>query len=164
MSRKKQRQLQSLKQPPVPAQAFALGGEGESCPEPAAKRVSWKFRIAAALLVPTVLLVILEVFLRLVGYGYSPAFFLKGTVEGKSVFYDNQKFGWHFFTPAAARTPRPVTLAADKKAIRVFVLGESAAMGDPDARLWHAANSGSSFKKSVSRPGIRGDQRFHDRH
>jgi tetratricopeptide (TPR) repeat protein len=47
---------------------------------------------------------------------------------------DNPWFGWRFFPPAVARTPQPLYLAARKPpdTIRIFVLGESAAMGDPE--------------------------------
>jgi tetratricopeptide (TPR) repeat protein len=46
---------------------------------------------------------------------------------------DNPWFGWRFFPPAVARAPRPLYLAAQKPAntVRIFVFGESAAMGDP---------------------------------
>ena len=47
---------------------------------------------------------------------------------------DNPKFGWRFFPSAVARAPRPLFLAARKPpgTIRIFVFGESAAMGDPE--------------------------------
>ena len=47
---------------------------------------------------------------------------------------DNPRFGWRFFPPAVARAPRPLYFAAKKQpgTIRIFVFGESAAMGDPD--------------------------------
>ena len=47
---------------------------------------------------------------------------------------DNPKFGWRFFPPEIARAPRPLFLAAHKPpgTVRIFVFGESAAMGDPE--------------------------------
>jgi tetratricopeptide (TPR) repeat protein len=47
---------------------------------------------------------------------------------------DNPKFGWRFFPREVARAPRPLFLAAHKPpgTVRIFVLGESAAMGDPE--------------------------------
>lgn len=47
---------------------------------------------------------------------------------------DNPRFGWRFFPPAVARAPRPQYLAAQKPpgTVRIFVFGESAAMGDPE--------------------------------
>ena len=47
---------------------------------------------------------------------------------------DNPRFGWRFFPPAVARAPRPLYLSARKPVgtVRIFVFGESAAMGDPE--------------------------------
>ena len=47
---------------------------------------------------------------------------------------ENQKFGWRFFTPTTARTPRPMLISEAKPAntVRIIVFGESAAYGDPD--------------------------------
>ena len=46
----------------------------------------------------------------------------------------NDRFGYRFFPPALARTPLPLRMAVNKPAdtCRIFVFGESAAMGDPD--------------------------------
>ena len=46
----------------------------------------------------------------------------------------NDRFGYRFFPPALARTPVPMRMAVKKPAntYRIFVFGESAAMGDPD--------------------------------
>lgn len=46
---------------------------------------------------------------------------------------DNDQFGLRFFPPALARIPAPLAMEAVKppKTIRVFILGESAALGDP---------------------------------
>ena len=106
-----------------------------SQPERAAgpKRPRWIFRFAAFLL-PIVFLLVLELLLRLLGYGYSPHFFLPAKVNGANVFIENQKFSRRYFPPALARTPQPALFAAKKPAntVRVFVFGESAAMGDPE--------------------------------
>ncbi|SPE59212.1 conserved hypothetical protein [Verrucomicrobia bacterium] len=47
---------------------------------------------------------------------------------------DNPRFGWRFFPHTVARAPRPQFLAARKTpgTVRILVLGESAAMGDPE--------------------------------
>ena len=93
----------------------------------------WLFRLLA-LSSPIVLFVVLEVFLRAVGYGYPTGFFLKQQQDGREVLTDNPRFGWRFFPPAMARTPLPVQLAPHKPTgtIRIVFLGESAAMGDPE--------------------------------
>lgn len=75
----------------------------------------------------------LEILLRLVGYGYPTSFFLPQRVNGRDVVTDNWQFGWRFFPRDLARTPQPVRFTPHKApgTVRIFVLGESAAMGDP---------------------------------
>lgn len=82
---------------------------------------------------PLLAFALVEGGLRLAGYGYPTAFLLESEVEGESVLTDNPKFGWRFFGPAIARVPCPTVLPAAKPAgtYRIFVLGESAAYGDP---------------------------------
>ena len=89
---------------------------------------------AAAVLAPFLLLGLLELYLRLVGWGYPTAFFLKAWHDGRPVLTENPKFAWRFFPPAVARSPQPISIAAEKPpgALRIFLLGESAAMGDPE--------------------------------
>lgn len=92
----------------------------------------WALRLAAALS-PLVVLVLLELGLRWGGYGYPTSFFLRTEVAGKPVYIENEKFGWRFFPPTIARSPTPTSFPATKAAgtYRVFVFGESAALGDP---------------------------------
>jgi tetratricopeptide (TPR) repeat protein len=96
------------------------------------KRRFW-FRIVAAIL-PLVLLGALEAGLRLGGYGYPTSFFLADSQNGERLFTENPKFGWRFFPPSIARAPQPLMLQVRKLAgtVRIFLFGESAAMGDPD--------------------------------
>ena len=93
----------------------------------------WTFRILA-LLSPLLLLAVVELFLRLAGVGHPTAFFLKQRLNGRDVLTDNPHFGERFFPAGLARTPQPVVLAPRPApgTIRIFVLGESAAMGDPE--------------------------------
>jgi hypothetical protein len=89
------------------------------------------FRFAAVILMPLLFLALLEMGLRLGGYGYPPGFFLGP--DSKGVYRTNPQFGWRFFPPALARTPIQSFLSPKSdKAIRIFVLGESAAQGVPD--------------------------------
>jgi tetratricopeptide (TPR) repeat protein len=85
------------------------------------------------LLLPLSLLAVLEVVLRWVGYGYPTGFALKANFQGNEVFVDNAQFSNRYFPPGLARSPQPFRFAADKPAntTRIFVFGESAAMGDP---------------------------------
>jgi tetratricopeptide (TPR) repeat protein len=70
----------------------------------------------------------------LCGYGYPTSFFLKTKIDGKDYYVSNDRFGYRFFPPNLARTPVPMRMEAQKPAntYRIFVFGESAAMGDPD--------------------------------
>jgi tetratricopeptide (TPR) repeat protein len=87
-----------------------------------------------ALLTPLFALGLLELSLRLAGYGYPTHFWLVDRLNGQKILRDNPRFGWRFFPRAVARTPRPLYLEAKKPqgAVRIFVFGESAAMGDPE--------------------------------
>jgi tetratricopeptide (TPR) repeat protein len=98
----------------------------------AANRKRW-FRLVA-LAAPVAGLALLELLLRLVGYGYPTSFFLKTTVNGQPMFIENQQFSRRYFPPGLERTPQPVMFPAVKQpnTLRVFVFGESAAMGDPE--------------------------------
>ena len=109
---------------PAERRADAAGGR------PARRLV---FRGVALVLVPLLVLGLAEGALRLAGYGYSTGFFKKARIQGRDVFVENDKFGRRFFAPELARTPPPVVMEATKKpgAYRIFLLGESAALGDP---------------------------------
>ncbi len=93
----------------------------------------WLFRAAALLLGPLVALAGLEGALRLGGYGFSTSFFKKATIGGEERLVENDEFGLRFFPRALARMPAPTVMRAHKAAgaLRVFILGESAALGDP---------------------------------
>ena len=83
--------------------------------------------------VPALALGLLELALRMAGYGYSPSFFVRRQINGQAMLVENSQFGWRFFPPALARTPTPVAIRAVKPAgvYRIFLFGESAALGDP---------------------------------
>lgn len=88
----------------------------------------------AAVLFPFLLLALIEGVLHLAGYGYPTSFFLRANQHGQQVFIENRQFGWRFFPSRVARTPEPLSLARNKPmtTIRIFVFGESAALGDPE--------------------------------
>lgn len=108
------------------------------------KTRKWSFRFAAMVLVPMLLLVFVEIGLRVFGYGYPTRYFLKTRINGKPVFVENQNFARRFFPVSAIRTPPPTVMAANKEAntYRIFVFGESAAMGDPEQAygIWRCLN------------------------
>jgi hypothetical protein len=97
------------------------------------RRRLW-MRLAAATLVPLSVLGMLELGLRVAGFGYPTRLFLPLTIDGEEFLVPNEKFTHRFFPPALARTPLPGRMAAQKPAgtYRIFLFGESAAYGDPD--------------------------------
>jgi tetratricopeptide (TPR) repeat protein len=99
-----------------------------------AVRRRWPFRLAAILLVPVLTLGALEAALRLAGYGYDTSLFAKTRVGGKEFLVNNDSFVLRFFPPEKVRQPRPIMMEAEKPTneYRIFVMGESAALGDPD--------------------------------
>ncbi len=94
----------------------------------------WIFRIAAAVLLPLLVLGTLEISLRLAGYGYRTTFFRPYRIRGEDFLVENEKIGLRFFPPELVRSPQELRMRAHKPAgtFRIFVLGESAAMGDPE--------------------------------
>jgi tetratricopeptide (TPR) repeat protein len=75
-----------------------------------------------------------EGMLRILGYGYDPHFLMRSTVNGRVAWIENPGFLYRFMPKQAARSPRPLLIPDDKAedTVRIFVLGESAAMGDPE--------------------------------
>jgi tetratricopeptide (TPR) repeat protein len=86
-----------------------------------------------ATVVPFLVLALLEAVLRGAGFGHPTSFFVEKQVGGRRVLAENGWFGLRFFPPALARSPSPVVIEAEKPsgAYRIFLFGESAAMGDP---------------------------------
>jgi tetratricopeptide (TPR) repeat protein len=84
------------------------------------------------LLLPALVLIVLELILRLIGYGAPTSFFVKSTAGDAHV--TNEKFAWQFFARRTTSKPVFSKLPIHKapNTIRIFVLGESAAMGTPD--------------------------------
>jgi len=91
------------------------------------------FRLVA-LGLPLGLLGALELGLRLADYGYNPDFFKRQTIGNETYFVQNDEFSFRFFPPETARNPGPIRMTAkkDPSTFRIFILGESAAMGDPE--------------------------------
>jgi tetratricopeptide (TPR) repeat protein len=83
------------------------------------------------ILAPVMFFTVLEIGLRLGGYGY-PTAFLIGP-DAKGIYTSNPQFGWRFFPRAIARKPVPCFISAKPAdTIRIFILGSSAAQGIPD--------------------------------
>jgi len=99
------------------------------------RRKTWLFRLATAVVVPLLALSLLEGLLRLVSFGYPTSFYLRTKLNEREVIIENARFGRRFFTPPElARKPLSFVLPAQKSegTYRIFLLGESAAMGDPN--------------------------------
>jgi tetratricopeptide (TPR) repeat protein len=109
------------------------GGTRGSVDAPASGR-NWLFRLVALVVIPLVLLVGIEAGLRLTGYGYDPGAFKKITIGNGEFFVNNETFGLRFFPPQLTRGMGPIRMPVHKPAgtYRIFILGESAAMGDPE--------------------------------
>ncbi|HWQ54834.1 MAG TPA: tetratricopeptide repeat protein [Bryobacteraceae bacterium] len=95
-------------------------------------RREWGIRAALVVLSPITLFALLEIALRAGGAGFPSAFFIR--VPGQEVRVPNGRFGERFFPHGLARVPAPHLLAERKpdNTYRIFVFGESAAMGVPE--------------------------------
>ncbi len=94
----------------------------------------WLFRIVSIAVVPVLFLLLLELGLRMADYGYPADAMIRRKVGGEVVYCDNVTFCWRFFPKAISREFNPFKFSADKKenTYRIFVLGSSAAQGEPD--------------------------------
>lgn len=109
--------------------------DGSTSPVPVSKARLWLFRLALVLLVPLLVFGGLEAILRLTGFGYPTSFFLPARIHDQPCFVPNPEFTCRFFSATQARATLPIKLTAEKSAntYRLFVFGESAAVGDPDS-------------------------------
>jgi tetratricopeptide (TPR) repeat protein len=94
----------------------------------------WTARIATSILVPALLLCVAEGALRLFGIGFPTDLTVPCTVLGQPASCYNLFFPAPFFPPGMIKTPQAYAIPVEKPrgTFRIFVLGESAAMGDPD--------------------------------
>src|ERR1022692_2886318 len=94
----------------------------------------WAPRIATSIFVPVLILGIAEGALRLFGIGFETGLTIPCTIQGHPGSCYNLFFPAPFFPPGMIKTPQVYAIPAEKPqgTFRIFVLGESAAMGDPD--------------------------------
>ena len=129
MSNRRKRGAASANFPKVPAR--------EKAASPATSRVVgwrlWVFRLVALIAIPALFFGLVELGLRLAGFGYPTAFLLPATQNGQKVFVQNNRFGWRFLGPKLSRLPWSISIPQSKApdTVRIFVFGESAAQGDP---------------------------------
>jgi tetratricopeptide (TPR) repeat protein len=83
---------------------------------------------------PLLLLALVEGGLRLAGVGYRPGFTVGCRVQGRAARCENPDFSRRFFPAAAVRRPTSFAIPEAKgpRTFRIFVVGESAAQGDPE--------------------------------
>lgn len=127
----KRSRIQSNKARPTRGGAAVARVDAPATPLPAHRK--WLFRLAALVVLPLVLLGGGEAALRLAGYGYDPHFFKPTRIGQEDFLVENDQFGLSFFPPDISRSPAPVVMRARKPpgVYRIFLLGESAALGDP---------------------------------
>ncbi len=89
------------------------------------------YSILLAVFSPIVFLLLLELVLGMAGFGYPSTFFVDS--EKPDFLTTNEHFGW-FYQHETQTTPDQCLIkkVKPKDMIRIFVLGESAAMGTPD--------------------------------
>jgi len=104
-------------------------------PAPAARRGQrrrWPARLAAVLIAPLLALLLAEGAVRVAGGGYPTAFLVRA--PDREAYIGNECFAWRFTARSGAPVPQPLLLSRSKppSTLRIFVLGESAAMGVPE--------------------------------
>jgi len=134
MSKKKRRgESAGLKAAVEPAVGLATAPTAKAAPPaaPMSRRKKWLMRAVALVLVPVVLLGGAELLLRIVGYGKSTRY-LVPSKTGKG-FTVNPWFTKRFFPQWNPGNSHPFILAEPKgsNTVRIFILGESAALGTP---------------------------------
>ena len=74
-----------------------------------------------------------EMLLRSAGYGFATSAIIECEVGGAKAYCDNSSFGWQFFPKHMSRDFNQFIFPAEKpdNAYRIFILGASAAMGNP---------------------------------
>lgn len=94
----------------------------------------WIFLLICLFIIPSFILLVFEICLRILDFGHPSGFYNKHKFKGKVWYTENKKFGWRFFPPRIARSPFEQRISSSKndKLIRIVILGGSAAMGDPD--------------------------------
>ena len=119
---------------------------------PGAGKRKWGFRLAL-ILSPLLLLALTEWGLRQAGYGYATDFFIPMPGE-PGMLRENPEFGRRFFPKSMVRAPLPLKVAIEKppQVLRIIILGESAARGEPDP--------GYSFGRIL---GVQLEEQFPDR-
>jgi tetratricopeptide (TPR) repeat protein len=94
----------------------------------------WLFWPITVVGFPILVLGIVEATLRFIDSGYSTEFTIESSIDGASVRRENKDFSRQFFPALIPREPLTLSFPLEKpeKTYRIFVLGGSAAQGDPE--------------------------------
>ena len=94
----------------------------------------WLFRIITVIVIPVLLLFLAELFFKIIGFGYPTGTITKCKVNDNYVYCNNLKFGWTFFPKNISRECESFAFPVTKQSqtYRIFILGASAAYGEPD--------------------------------
>jgi tetratricopeptide (TPR) repeat protein len=108
--------------------------KNKSQAKPASRWRFWLPRITFAIVAPILLLALTEGALRLFHVGYSTDLMEPCTIHGRPSSCYNLFFAAPFFPPGMIKTPQFFSIDPVKpqNTYRIVILGESAAMGDPD--------------------------------
>ncbi len=100
--------------------------------EPRGKPPLWK-RLLVMVVSPVVFLALVELVLSIVGYGRPTGFFVRWKAAGQTVWLPNEYYCEQFVPKSLSRAPEPCVLTRkNESTVRIFILGSSAAWGDPD--------------------------------
>jgi len=88
-------------------------------------------RILLVLVIPLVLFALLEAGLRWCKVGIDPHFVIPDVVQNQAILRENPDIGTLWFKPGLTRSPVPFSVPDRRADVRIALVGESAAMGDP---------------------------------
>ena len=74
----------------------------------------WLFRVIAVAVIPALLFLLLEITLRITGYGFPTNIAIKDKINAEPCYHNNTKFAWWFFHPNIARTTEPFSFSVNK--------------------------------------------------
>jgi len=90
-------------------------------------------RLLALVAAPALFFCLVELVLRLAGFGYPTAFLLPASLNGQKIFVQNNRFSWRFFRPALARLPWLISIPQAKRPIRCGFLSSA----NPQPKAFH---------------------------
>lgn len=119
------------------AETQKVASHSEGAQLPKAQLPLWKkllFSLILTIVFPAIFLVLLETSLKFANVGVPTDFYLSSEENSETVYRSNQYFIRKFFGSGVSRGTMPFIIPEEKPddTIRIFLLGASAAQGDPD--------------------------------